>query len=207
MATETAASSTTVRPRTLAEKLSLARESRTPRGEEPASFEVLARRITERTGVDISGAYLRELTTGRSTNPASHHLRALADYFALPVGYLADDDAGHERLAPELALLARLRQHDGTRGTEARDAPAGPDDLPTLRRVLDGLRQLDTGDPGDGATAPRVPSIGTDPELLAALADSTVREIAARVGSLSPESRSTVLSLVIHLGRLQTPRR
>ncbi|GAA3862241.1 hypothetical protein [Streptomyces sedi] len=205
MATEIA-DNTATRPRTLAEKLSWVRELRTPRGEKPASFEVLAQRVTERTGVSISGAYLWELTTGRSTNPALHHLRALADYFELPVGYLADDGADHERLDSELALLALLKER-GTHGIEVWDAPDGSADPPTLRRVLEGLRQLDTGAPDGSTDISRVPSIGTDPELLAALSDSTVREITARAGSLSPESRSTLLSLVIHLCRLQTPPR
>ncbi|MDT0266727.1 hypothetical protein RM844_10520 [Streptomyces sp. DSM 44915] len=140
---------TAAKPRTLAEKLRWARDAGTAPGQRPPSYEALAGRVAEATGVRISGAHLRELATGRATAPAPHQLRALADYFALPVDYLANDapDAATETgldaglglgtatragtataTATEAGLLADVDADAGARvGKEAAPDAAGPE--------------------------------------------------------------------------------
>lgn len=76
-------------------------------GERPPSLDLVVQEITARGG-SMSVGYLSELRTGKATNPRLDHLKALADYFGVPLSYFTDDDASRE-IAEEMRLLRALR--------------------------------------------------------------------------------------------------
>lgn len=198
--------STRTRPRTLAEKLQLLREMKVPRGELPPSYEITARQIADITGVSISGPYFWELVTGRTTNPKLHHLRALAQYFKVPVAYLADDEADFEQLESELELLRSIKVQG------VNDSTA---DLATMQGLLGKVQLLESfGGEEIREMALRLrllnedqrkilDEIAGDPELLAALKIDTVREITRHAFHLSDASQQAALTMVEHLHRTE----
>jgi transcriptional regulator with XRE-family HTH domain len=81
---------------------------------------------------EISHSYIWNLRTGKSDNPRLNHLRALAAFFDVPVGYFADPMVYRQ-------VEARLRESD-TESTTPTDVDIPrQNEAPT--RVL--LRQLD----------------------------------------------------------------
>ncbi|RJQ77994.1 XRE family transcriptional regulator [Pseudonocardiaceae bacterium YIM PH 21723] len=50
---------------------------------------VIARQITDSTGVPISGAYLNQLATGKRDNPSLRQMEALAAYFGVDISFFA----------------------------------------------------------------------------------------------------------------------
>ncbi|TDC15886.1 XRE family transcriptional regulator [Streptomyces sp. 8K308] len=198
--------STRTRPRTLAEKLQLLREMKVPRGELPPSYEITARQIADITGVSISGPYFWELVTGRTTNPKLHHLRALAQYFKVPVAYLADDEADFEQLESELELLRSIKVQG------VNDSTA---DLATMQGLLGRIQLLESfGGEEIREMALRLrllnedqrkmlDEIAGDPELLAALKIDMVREITRHAFHLSDASQQAALTMVEHLHRTE----
>ncbi|MDT0309761.1 hypothetical protein RM780_22790 [Streptomyces sp. DSM 44917] len=196
------------RQRTLAEKLQWLRELKTPRGEQPPSYDMTARLISERTETSISGPYFWELATGRSTNPKLHHLRALARFFNVPVAYLAaDENADFEYLEAELELLHALKQR-GVHDIRLHGATDVEADLATVQDLLGRLRQLD-GPGGDQARetalrlAPLDPEqqqtlhdIIDDPPLLNALRSEPARTLTRAAADLD-DTRTTTAATVL----------
>lgn len=98
------------RPRSLAEKVRRLIELRTPPGGKRLSYERVAQSINEENGKNvISGPYVWELATGKTTNPRLHHLEALARWGGTDVRYFFDDDYA-DRVDSQLALLSQLRE-------------------------------------------------------------------------------------------------
>ncbi|MER7049203.1 MULTISPECIES: XRE family transcriptional regulator [Streptomyces] len=93
----------------LAERVQRLIELRTPAGSRRPSYDQIARSINDTAGRNvISGAYIWELATGKTTNPRIHHLEALAGWGGTDVRYFFDD-AYASRVEPQLNLLWRLK--------------------------------------------------------------------------------------------------
>lgn len=69
------------------------------------SYKKVASEITKLSGESFSAAYLWQLHRGERTNPTLRHLRAMAQYFNVPVSYFTDDDAAREMINED--ILAR----------------------------------------------------------------------------------------------------
>jgi transcriptional regulator with XRE-family HTH domain len=188
-------------PRTLAEKLQWLRELNTPRGESPPSYDVTARKITETTGISISGPYYWELVTGRTTNPKLHHLRAIARFFNVPVGYLSEDDTDFERFESALELLQALRQR-GAEAVTGEDAGGGQVDLTTIQTLFGRLEVL--GLPGGQEVHERLSALSSrqratvhriicNAALLEALDDKHLQELVSTAAHLSDGCRTSLL--------------
>ncbi|WP_432137908.1 MULTISPECIES: helix-turn-helix domain-containing protein [unclassified Streptomyces] len=67
--------------------------------------------VDEPGGVSLSVGRLSMLLNGKAPNPTVGTLRALADFFGVPVGYFVDD-AVADRTMAQLALLKAMRDHD-----------------------------------------------------------------------------------------------
>jgi transcriptional regulator with XRE-family HTH domain len=93
--------------RTLAERLDYLFNAVHPPGRGRYSYQDAADAITAATGVAITHTTLWALTTGRQTNPQLDTLRAIAQFFKVPVSYFTDEDV--TEIAEELQLLASLR--------------------------------------------------------------------------------------------------
>ncbi len=153
-------------PLTLADKLERLRTLKTPKGQKKLSYEAMAREIRAETGVKISGAYVWELCTGKTTSPKLSHLQALATWFKVPVSYLTQGP-GFEQLNTELELLGQLKAA-GVRDIRLHDVADGAADPDSIRALLGDLRALD------------------------AYWSEDVREAAARIGALPVEQRHTL---------------
>ncbi|RKN56424.1 hypothetical protein D7231_34725, partial [Streptomyces klenkii] len=192
-------------PRTLAQKLKWLRDLKAPKGEPPPSYEVTARQISAATGVSISGPYFWELATGRTTNPKLHHLQALAKYFSVPVGYLADDQADFHQLESELELLHTLKR-GGVRDITIQGTQDTVADLPTIESLVGKLRTLnDLADDQTRDLAVRLTMLPPstrkaldetldDTDLLQALEIEHVRQLARTAAHLSPDHLTTLLT-------------
>jgi transcriptional regulator with XRE-family HTH domain len=172
-------------PRTLAEKLSRLRAERAPEGGKVPSWEALAKEITEKTGVAISGAYLWELGTDKpGTNVGLNHLKALAKFFGRRISYFADDEVAFEDdTQAQLALLEQLRRLDVRHiRLENMDGDVSPEtvtDLLSRLQTLDVLREADVREVAlqvTRLTAEQRVTLGNvarDPSLLDALPRAT----------------------------------
>ena len=237
-------------PRTLAEKLSRLREARAPEGGKPPSWDALAKQISDKTGVAVSGAYLWELGTGKpGTNVTLKHLKAVKEFFGRSISYFVDDEVAFEddeqaqlALLKELSrlgikqirlqnmegdasqetvtdLLGRLQTLDILRNTDVREIALQVTDLtakqrealtsligkPSLLDVLPrtvGLLEAAAG-LDDEQIASTARALG-QPDVLQALQDEGVCEIARQCRELLPSSREAVLSMIAQLGRLET---
>lgn len=69
------------------------------------SYKKMATEIAKLSGESFSAAYLWQLHRGERTNPTLRHLRAMAQYFDVPVSYFTDDDVAREMINEE--ILAR----------------------------------------------------------------------------------------------------
>ncbi|REH20586.1 MULTISPECIES: hypothetical protein [unclassified Streptomyces] len=236
-------------PRTLAEKLSRLREARAPEGGRPPSWDALAKQISDKTGIAVSGAYLWELGTGKpGTNVTLKHLKAFKEFFGRRISYFVDDEVAFEddeqaqlALLKELRrlgikqirlqnmendvsqatvtdLLGRLQTLDILRNTDIRDIALQVTDLTAKQRetlssligkpsLLDalprtvGLLEAAT-DLNDEQLASTTRALD-QPDVLQALQDTGVCEIARRCRELLPSSREAVLSMIAQLGRLE----
>ncbi|WP_326599284.1 hypothetical protein [Streptomyces sp. NBC_01803] len=187
---------------TLAQKLQWLRELKTPNGEQPPSYDMTARQVSQETGVSISGPCFWELATGRTTNPKLHHLQALARYFKVPVPYLADEEADFEQLDAELELLQALKQR-GVRSIKLMGVTNAPADLPVIQNLLGRLRMLDgLADEEERETALRLATLSTSQrqalrqavdgvDLMRALQDEKVRELIRLAARLRSDSLHT----------------
>ncbi|MFJ8628125.1 helix-turn-helix domain-containing protein [Kitasatospora sp. NPDC093550] len=79
-----------------------------PAGRKPYSTTEVAKAINEKAGEQIlSPTYLWQLKTGKRTDPTHSRLKALADFFGVPVAYFYEDDTAR-RTDEQLELAAAL---------------------------------------------------------------------------------------------------
>jgi transcriptional regulator with XRE-family HTH domain len=97
-------------PWTLADRINALFDTFYAPGERPPTIDMVVREIQARGG-EMSIGYLSQLRTGKSANPRLAHLRALADYFGVPLSYFTDD-AESRQIAEEMRLLRALRDND-----------------------------------------------------------------------------------------------
>jgi transcriptional regulator with XRE-family HTH domain len=69
------------------------------------SYKKVAAEIAKLSGGSFSAAYLWQLHRGERTNPTLRHMRAMAQYFDVPVSYFTDDDVARKMINEE--ILAR----------------------------------------------------------------------------------------------------
>ncbi|EFV14278.1 hypothetical protein HMPREF9336_00865 [Segniliparus rugosus ATCC BAA-974] len=81
------------------------------------SDAVVAEGIYEKTGAQMSAPYLCLLRTDRRTNLTIRNVQAIAEYFGVPVSYLADP-------GNDTAVETELRLVKAMRDTGARDIAA-----------------------------------------------------------------------------------
>ena len=156
-------------PRTLAEKLTWLRESSTPEGERPASWNTVARQITDVTGVKISGPYLWELASNKpGTNPKLSHLEALGEYYNRRVSYFVDGEAAFEDDVDAQLELLNVLKRLGVRDIRLQNVDGASAGLETVQGLLARLQTLDL------------------------LGDDRVREIALRISKLTAEQRDAL---------------
>lgn len=106
-------------------------------GERPPSMHTVVQEIKERGGATISVGYLSELRTGQSTNPRLDHLKALAEYFGVPLSYFTDDEHSRE-IAEEMRLLRALRDSD-VRGLALRASYLDSETRAALTAIIDNM--------------------------------------------------------------------
>ncbi|TDC25423.1 hypothetical protein E1265_07140 [Streptomyces sp. 8K308] len=202
----------------MAEKLQWLRETKTPKGEQPPSYDMTARQITELTGISISGPYFWELVTGRTTNPKLHHLQALAQFFNVPVAYLAEPAAEVSSLESEMELLHALKSGEAS-GIGSQRSAGAAEECAALQSLLGKLQLLQSlGDEEVLELAVRLRGLDSgerrvldeaagDAALLGALRSDRVRGVALGVSQLSEDSQQAILGLVEHLHRVENPGR
>ncbi|MDQ1020008.1 hypothetical protein [Streptomyces afghaniensis] len=159
-------------PRTLAEKLSWLREARAPEGGRPPSWDALAKQISDKTGVAVSGAYLWELGTGKpGTNVTLKHLKAFTEFFGRRISYFVDDEVAFED--DQQAQMALLQE---------------------LRRL--GIKQIRLQNMEGDASQETVTDLLGRLQTLDILRDADVRDIALQVTRLAAEQREALSSLI-----------
>ncbi|WKX68811.1 helix-turn-helix domain-containing protein [Streptomyces sp. XD-27] len=113
-------------------------------------------------GVRLSEQYLSMLRTGKRTNPSPDVLRALAKFFAVPVGYLLGDlsESQTERVEEEVRFLVAMRDQR-VRGIALRAVGLPPEVQDSLTTIIAQFRRQmnlppDPAGPGEsGGEAPR----------------------------------------------------
>lgn len=111
-------------------------------GERPPSIDYVVQEITARGG-SMSVGYLSELRTGKATNPRLDHLKALADYFGVPLSYFTDDAASRE-IAEEMRLLRALRDND-VRSLALRASYLDDETRTALAAIINNMAPADGG--------------------------------------------------------------
>lgn len=86
-------------------------------------------------GEPISHAYIGQLRSGEKDNPNLKHLRALAQFFGVPVEYFTSEDLARE-VDRELDLAAALRQ------VQARTVALRQSVVPEAEQAIDALTSL-----------------------------------------------------------------
>ncbi|MDW6065276.1 helix-turn-helix transcriptional regulator [Streptomyces sp. FXJ1.4098] len=119
-------------------------------------------------GVSLTEQYLSMLRNGKRTNPSPDVLRALAKFFAVPVGYLLGDlsPSQAERVEEEVRFLVAMRDKR-VRGIALRSVGLPPEVQDSLAAIISQFRQqmnlppdpADAGGPG-GPGGPRDPDDG-----------------------------------------------
>jgi len=94
---------------TLAQKLDHLFQTVHEPGRGPYSNDHVAREISEKFGVKITGQYLFYLRNGQRDNISVDKLRAIARFFGIGLHYF-DDDEYAARVDADLQLLASLRE-------------------------------------------------------------------------------------------------
>lgn len=77
----------------------------------PDGREYTYKEVERGTGRAVTDAYIWKLRMGKASNPSYRILKALADFFQVPVTYFFEDDVSPEYLE-ELKLAAKLRQQN-----------------------------------------------------------------------------------------------
>jgi transcriptional regulator with XRE-family HTH domain len=117
-------------------------ELRTPPEGKRPSYEQVARSINEGEGRSvISGPYVWELATGKTTNPRIHHLEALAKWAGTDLRYFFDSDYA-TRVEPQLMLLAQLKE-SGVLNVALRARDLSDSSREHLGAIIDHLRSLE----------------------------------------------------------------
>lgn len=75
----------------------------------PDGREYTYQEVEEGTGKAVTGTYVWKLRTGKATNPGYRVLKALSEFFHVPVSYFFDE-APSPDYVQELKLAARLRK-------------------------------------------------------------------------------------------------
>lgn len=202
-----AAGGTTGEPSSLAEKIQFLRALTTPKGESQPSYERLAALIEQDTGVAMSGAHIFNMAKGHQPDPKISHVRAIARFFRVPVGYLVGDGGDYRRLEAELELLDALKRGGvtelGVKGDL--DSVAGPDTVRAVLRQLDELAVF--GDARLRALAVSLSALGdeprrtaeeviADPDLLNSMQQEEVRSAARKLGELGAEHLAVLTELL-----------
>ncbi|MEU6034024.1 helix-turn-helix domain-containing protein [Actinomadura sp. NPDC047616] len=93
---------------TLAERLDYLFKTVHPAGRGPYSYEEAAQAITQQTGVSITRTALWKLRTGQTADPQFSTLKAIAEFFGVPVTYFSDDSKA-QAVMEELELVKLIR--------------------------------------------------------------------------------------------------
>ncbi|MFE7295124.1 hypothetical protein [Streptomyces sp. NPDC057579] len=126
----------------LADRVKRLIELRTPETGKRPSYDQIARSINDAAGKNvISGAYIWELATGKTTNPRIHHLEALASWGGTDVRYFFDD-AYAARVEPQLNLLWRLKA-SGVLNVALRTQGLSDSSREQVSTMVDHLRSLE----------------------------------------------------------------
>ncbi len=115
-------------------------------GERELSYEAAAAGITAMGGAKISTSNLRQLRTGKKTNPTIDTTKAIAAYFGVPAAYFLDDDAA-ERIDAELELLTAMRD-TGVNDLALRAADLSPESIAGIAALINTIRKAE-GLPND----------------------------------------------------------
>ncbi|MFJ9412781.1 MULTISPECIES: helix-turn-helix domain-containing protein [unclassified Streptomyces] len=93
-------------------------------------------------GVKVTEQYLSMLRNGRRTNPSPELLRALAKFFAVPVGYLLGDLSQPQaaRVSEEVRFLAAMRDQR-VRAIALRSVGLPPEVQESLTTIISQFRQ------------------------------------------------------------------
>jgi transcriptional regulator with XRE-family HTH domain len=103
----------------------------------------------ERRRRQIGRTYIWQLRKGERTNPTVLHLRSLAEFFGVPVGYFVDDIRSSDELDRRLTLAGAVDDSD-VRDIALRAAGADARTRRLVRDMLDHSRALSNGSPPDG---------------------------------------------------------
>ncbi|MEV4435821.1 helix-turn-helix transcriptional regulator [Streptomyces sp. NPDC049585] len=128
----------------LAQRLTYLFESMHPPGA-PYTNGHVAEEISrgeEYGGVTLTEQYLSMLRNGKRVNPSPDVLRALAKFFAVPVGYLMGDlsDSQAERVEEEVRFLAAMRDQR-VRAIALRSVGLPPEVQDSLTTIICQFRQ------------------------------------------------------------------
>lgn len=91
-------------PHSLAARLNALFRYCRPLGHEPLTYVAAAAAITAATGKTITHTTLWALRTGRQTNPQIDTLRAIAEFFGVPVAYFVATERDLRYLTPSLTI-------------------------------------------------------------------------------------------------------
>ncbi|ARF58638.1 helix-turn-helix domain-containing protein [Streptomyces gilvosporeus] len=104
--------------------------------------EEISRRTAEYGGAKVTEQYLSMLRNGRRANPSPELLRALAKFFAVPVGYLLGDLSQPQvaRVEEEVRFLAAMRDQR-VRAIALRSVGLPPEVQESLTTIICQFRQ------------------------------------------------------------------
>ncbi|MFI9723480.1 helix-turn-helix domain-containing protein [Streptomyces sp. NPDC052396] len=116
--------------------------------------EEISRNTGEYGGVTLTEQYLSMLRNGKRANPSGDVLRALAKFFAVPVGYLMGDLSASQtaRVEEEVRFLVAMRDQR-VRAIALRSVGLPPEVQDSLTTIISQFRQqmnLPSEAPGAG---------------------------------------------------------
>ncbi|UGY94274.1 helix-turn-helix domain-containing protein [Streptomyces gobiensis] len=111
--------------------------------------EEISRRTDEYGGISLSEQYLSMLRNAKRANPSPDVLRALAKFFAVPVGYLLGDlsQAQAERVEEEVQFLVAMRDQR-VRAIALRSVGLPPEVQDSLTTIISQFREQMNLPPG-----------------------------------------------------------
>ncbi|MFI5938398.1 helix-turn-helix domain-containing protein [Actinoplanes sp. NPDC051494] len=116
-------------------------------GQGEFSYMAVAEAIRRDQGIAISHTYIWQLRTGRRDNPTIQHLRGLATFFGVSVGYFLDDDEAR-KIDGQLELLRSLRDAQVTE-IALRAADVSPSSRETIADLVRKVWELERQRKGD----------------------------------------------------------
>lgn len=108
--------------------------------------------LLQAQGISVTPNHIRNLTTGRRSNPSFILLKGLADVFHVPLDYFANDDVAQE-IKDSIQALTAMRDTNVQR-LLLRAHGVSPKSLDSILALLDRIRRI------EGLDAP----IDEDPE-------------------------------------------